>query len=678
MAIDQSDIQRIRAAADIAAVIGDHTTLKRVGRSLVGLCPFHSESTPSFTVNPELGVYHCFGCQASGDVINFICEIEGVNFSEAIQRLAARVGITLAADDYQSNRERSKWRDLSSVMSTTVDFYHEQLRNSESARKARSYLRQRGYTPEIVSKFKLGYAPSDSHKLASLLSGKTDLAIEAGLLSKSSYTNSPVDIFRDRVIFPIFDTGGNPIAIGGRVLPEEFRTITGRAEPKYRNTKESPIYSKKRTLYGLNFSKREISHQDRVVVCEGYTDVIAFHQIATGISVATCGTALTEYHIKTLSNFTKKIILSFDADNAGQEAMARLYGWEEKHGISLLVVKLPEGSDPASLALADPDRLKKALDEAQPYLGFMVARAIDKVGDLDPEYRVQAAERALVAVGAHPNHLIRDEYLAKIADATRLPIDSLRSRLQHLIADTDGKENQSSSNHRLQLTAQQHAPSESLWQTGRSSENARIYTRDKRQQNNGPDMYKNDSRVNNRDISVVSKKDEHPGTAPPKTRVGKRPVSGEIALLLAIHHPELMAGKLTSVLFTDDLQNELFITLTSFESLADAIEHSRQEIQDYLYQLSVLEIPEGTDIDDTLSSLCILATETEIEKILARTRLSPDKKTFEESSHEIEFAKHELEIIKAARADGVYGSQAVLARNELISWLELRKSGGND
>jgi len=673
MAIDQSDIQKVRAAVDTVAIIGEHTALKRVGRRWVGLCPFHNESTPSFTVSEEFGLYHCFGCQASGDIINFICEIDGINFLEALQRLAAKAGITLQSEDYESRQKRSRWRDLSAAISTAVDFYHEQLLHSDPARKARQYLRQRGYTSEIVSQFKLGYAPPSSHNLSTLLTDKIDQAVEIGLISAGNYSGEHIDIFRDRVIFPIFDTGGNPIAIGGRILPENFRTITTQVGPKYRNTKESPIYSKSRVLYGLNFSKKEISHQDRVIVCEGYTDVIAFYQIGENISVATCGTALTEHHIKTLSNFTKKIILSFDADLAGQEAMARLYGWEEKHQVSLLVTKLPPGSDPAELALANPELLKKIVDEAQPYLGFLVARAVDKIGTSHPEERAKAAQNALLVISSHPNKLIRDEYLSKVADSTRLPISDLRTKLEKLISDSAGK-NASDDRKTGRYDNGIHSPFDKAEKvsgnnkarTSYSSSQKRVYA-------------KTDSRVgvNDQDISAVSSRDEKTLSKTLSTsgrKTAKGPISGEIALLFAVHHPDLMAGELTETLFTDDLQKRVFLTLADSDSLMDAIENSAEDVQDYLYRLSTKDLPDGADVNDTLSSLCALAVETEIREILAETRITEDTDLLEQASREITFAKTKLEVIRSAQADGVYRSSAITARGELVDWLCDRRS----
>ncbi len=675
MAIEQTDIQKIRSEADIAAIIGEHTALKRVGRQMVGLCPFHSESTPSFTVNAELGVYHCFGCQASGDVINFVCEIEGISFVEAISRLAARLNIEISTESDTSYHKRSKWKDLASVMSVAVEFYHEQLMQADAARMARRYLRQRGYDSAIVRQFKLGYAPADSTRLSLLLMEKAELAVEAGLISYSTYQNNYVDIFKDRVIFPIFDSGNTPIAIGGRILPEEFRTITAQVGPKYRNTKESILYSKRKTLYGLNLAKKEMSHEGVAIVCEGYTDVIAFHNTGKSMAVATCGTALTEYHIKTLSNFAKKIILAFDADLAGQEAMARLYDWEEKHDISLMVAKLPTGSDPAELALSDPNLLRQAIDNAQPYLGFLVDRYTANVSGLHPEERAKAAQKSLLAIASHPNSLVREEYLAKTADLTRLSIADLRAQLQTIIekpyrseVPTDRKRQAAEGSH--------YTPHRQNFVRESDSQGSIAQKREDRQsgKDRGKNPYGNIQKVNQTSSLSVSKSDEssHSQKKNPlsKGRASSRgPIAGEVALLLAIHQPESIAHKLAAPLFTDELQQRAFIALTKALSFMDATQNSEEDVSRYLYQLSVKRIPEGTSADDIISSLCILSVEKKIDSLLLEVRLAKSTESLNHTSEKIGFAKHALEIIKAAQTNGVHTRDSVDAREALVSWL---------
>src|SRR5665213_2057894 len=278
MAIPDEDVAKVRAATDIAALIGEHTSLKRVGRRLVGLCPFHSEKSPSFSVNPEEGLYYCFGCQASGDAISFVRRIEGCDFVEAVERLAARAGVTVRNDaDGADQQSRGRRQALYDALKTAADFYHERLLSSPDARGARQYLRSRGYDGDVVRAYRLGFAPGAYDELVRSKVLPQQALKEAGLAHEGSRGNL-IDTFRERVIFPILDPGNRVIALGGRVLPEDLRTMPGEPGPKYRNSQESPIYQKRATLYGLNWSKNEIVNEKEAIVCEGYTDVIGFAQ----------------------------------------------------------------------------------------------------------------------------------------------------------------------------------------------------------------------------------------------------------------------------------------------------------------------------------------------------------------------------------------------------------------
>ncbi len=267
MAIPDEDVARVRAATDLVALIGEQTALKRVGRRFVGLCPFHAEKTGSFSVNAEEGLYYCFGCQASGDAISFVRATEGVDFVEAVERLANRAGITIRYDDDRDrNADRSRRRELLAAMTAAVEFYHERLLANPEAGRARQYLRSRGYDGEVVRKFRLGYAPAGFDELVRALRLPGPVLREAGLAYESERGRLQ-DAFRERVMFPIFDPGGQAIAFGGRVLPEGLRALEREAGPKYRTSPESSIYSKRRTLYGLNWAKSDIAHAHEVVVC---------------------------------------------------------------------------------------------------------------------------------------------------------------------------------------------------------------------------------------------------------------------------------------------------------------------------------------------------------------------------------------------------------------------------
>ena len=428
MAIPDEDVAAVRSATDILALIGEYTPLKRVGRRYVGLCPFHAEKTGSFSVNAEEGLYYCFGCQASGDAITFLRSIEGCDFVEAVERLAARSGIAIRHDIAGKDQpDREGRKALLAVMEQAVAFYHEELLSRPEARRARQYLRSRGYEGPTVRQFRLGWAPETGRALVGAVRAPRDLLVKAGLAHEGQHGLR--DAFRGRVIFPIFDPAGKAIALGGRILP-------GGAEgagPKYRNSPETPIYSKRRTLYGLNWAKQAIVQTGEVVICEGYTDVIGFFTAGVPRAVATCGTSLTEEHFRLLGRFAKRVVLAFDADAAGQSAAARFYEWEKRHELEVSVAALPAGSDPADMAMREPQALQLAVENARTFLSFRVERALVSSELKTGEGRARAAEAALAMVAEHPNELVRDQFLVTVSDRTRVETERLRPRLEALV-----------------------------------------------------------------------------------------------------------------------------------------------------------------------------------------------------------------------------------------------------
>jgi DNA primase len=390
MGILDEDVQRVRATASIIEIASEHIALKRVGRRYTGLCPFHAEKSPSFSVNEEEGLFYCFGCQAKGDVITFVREVEHLDFVEAVERLAAKTGIQLRYDDATVSRDRQRRARLVDAMEQAVEWYHQRLLTGGDAAGARSYLRSRGYDGDIVRAFRIGWAPDDWDALSTGLKLPEDVLRDTGL-GFLNRRNRMQDSFRARVMFPIFDVRGDPVAFGGRAL-------AGTDGPKYKNSSETPIYSKSRTLYGLNWSKADIVSSSQAIICEGYTDVIGFHLAGLPRAVATCGTALADEHFRTLKNFARKIVLAYDADAAGQAAAERFYEWERRYEIDILVADLPKGADPADVARRDPAALKHAVEHARRFLEFRLHRVLDG-GDLSsPEGRARTAEAALAEV----------------------------------------------------------------------------------------------------------------------------------------------------------------------------------------------------------------------------------------------------------------------------------------
>lgn len=411
MAIAEDDIQKVRAIATLSDVVSPYAQLRRAGRGQVGLCPFHSERTPSFNVNDETGRYMCFGCGAKGDVFNFVQAMEHLDFIGAVEKLAGKFGIELHYTSGAGSGERKHRKDLQQLMERAVEWYHTRLLEGADARAAREYLRARDLAGDVARQFKIGWAPDEWDALSRALDAPAEMLREAGLgfVNKAGRMQ---DSFRARVMFPIFDETGAAVAFGGRILP-------GSTDPaKYKNSSETPIYTKSRTLYGMNWAKGNVVKQDRVIVCEGYTDVIGFHKSGLPVAVATCGTALTEEHVRLMKRYARNIVLAFDADSAGQGAAEKFYAWESKYDISVSVAQFPEGQDPGELAQNNPQALETAVAEAMPFLGFRLSRLFDAHPLRSPEVRARVANKAMELINEHPDTNVRRLYAGQVASHT--------------------------------------------------------------------------------------------------------------------------------------------------------------------------------------------------------------------------------------------------------------------
>lgn len=433
MGIVDEDVVAVKAATDLVGIVSQYTQGKQVGRRFVALCPFHAEKSPSFSVNREAGLYHCFGCQKSGDAIAFVREVEHLDFVGAVEWLAGRAGMTLRYTDTNEGESRKKRQRLHDAMEKAVEWYHQRLLTGDDAGRARGYLRSRGFDGETVRTFRLGWAPSAWDELVRALKLPEELLVETGLGFRNR-SGRATDAFRGRLLFPIFDADGKAVAIGGRVLP-------GDEGPKYKNSPETALYSKSRVLYALNWHKGDIVKEGptgEAIVCEGYTDVIGFARAGVPRAVATCGTALTEEHVKLLSRFAKRIVLAFDADAAGQGAADRFAAWEQRYELEVVVADLPPGTDPGDLAQSDPERLRASvarLDEwrpgaagAKPYLAFRLDRVLAAADLRSVEGRARAAAAGVDVLRDHPNELVRDAYLMKLADFCRVDHEQLRAQ----------------------------------------------------------------------------------------------------------------------------------------------------------------------------------------------------------------------------------------------------------
>jgi DNA primase len=409
MGILDEDVARVREATDLVALASEHIALRRVGTRFSGLCPFHAEKSPSFSINPALGVYYCFGCGKSGDAITFVREIEHLEFVDAVERLAARANITLRYDDASAGKDRQRKTRLVEAVAAAVDFYHHLALESPEAGIARRYLRSRGFDGDVARQFSIGYSPDAFDRLSLHLQQKKfarDDLVDAGL-SFVNRANKMQDVFRGRLMFPIFDGRGEPVGFGARLLQGEG--------PKYKNSSDGTLYQKSRLLYGLNWAKGEIVARNEVIICEGYTDVIAFVLAGVPNAVATCGTALADDHFQILKNLTRTITLAYDADAAGQNAAARAYQWEQKFEVQFRVAALPPGRDPADVWADDPAKLRAAAENAKPFLQFRVDRVLAAADLVTAEGRARAAADIVPVLREHPNELVREGYIQQVA-----------------------------------------------------------------------------------------------------------------------------------------------------------------------------------------------------------------------------------------------------------------------
>lgn len=335
-------IEEVRARADLVEIIGAHVRLKRAGRNFVGLCPFHNEKTPSFSVNPERGFFHCFGCGAGGSVFDFVMRIEGLNFGEALRSLARRYGVELPERGAGGGVASGEREALAAANQIAADFFAHVLWNTHDGAMARDYLKSRGVTVETARAFSLGFAPARPANLAAVMAkrGMLDAAVRAGLVRRDG-AKPPHDMFRARLIFPIRDVAGRTLAFGGRVLDQRL--------PKYINSPESPIYSKTRTLYGLFEARQAIGQADRAIVVEGYLDAIVLSQAGFKETVASLGTALTVEQLRLAARYSKNVIACFDGDAAGRKASLRALEIFLAAGLLGRGAFLPAGHDPDTL-----------------------------------------------------------------------------------------------------------------------------------------------------------------------------------------------------------------------------------------------------------------------------------------------------------------------------------------
>ncbi|MBK1613713.1 DNA primase, partial [Rubrivivax gelatinosus] len=429
-------LQDLLARVDIVDVVGSHVELKRGGANFMGLCPFHAEKSPSFSVSPSKQFYYCFGCGASGDAIRFLMEHQGLSFIEAVRDLAQRVGMQVPEEQLspeelvRRDQLRERRLSLGEVLVRANDFYRGQLKTSP---RAIGYLKARGLTGVVAARFGLGYAPPGWRTLAGVFPRYDDpLLEEAGLVRHREQAEGEAedgergryDWFRDRVMFPIRNVGGEVIGFGGRVLDD--------SKPKYINSPETPLFSKGRELYGLFEARQALRERGFALVVEGYMDVVALAQHGFANAVATLGTACTAEHVQKLFRFTDAIVFSFDGDAAGRRAAARALEAALPHASDLRSVKflfLPPEHDPDSYVRElGAEAFEQALAAAVPLSRQLVEQAAEDADLETAEGRARLAAQARPLWDALPEGSLKDQLLGEIAERARLPREDLARR----------------------------------------------------------------------------------------------------------------------------------------------------------------------------------------------------------------------------------------------------------
>lgn len=413
----QALLQEIKEKNDIVSVISEYVTLKRTGRSLIGLCPFHSEKTPSFNVIQAKQFYYCFGCSAGGDVFSFIMKLEGLDFLAAARLLADRAGIVWPEAAGESSADHGKQTELYKINQLATAFFAQCLLRTESGKPALDYLKNRGLVKETCLKFNLGFAPDAWHSLTDVLRKKgasLELSESLGLVSfgeKGYY-----DRFRNRIIFPITDPKGNVIGFGGRVFHSSGGSGRSAEQPKYLNSPETPIFHKGNFLYGLSLAKEAIRRNQQAIITEGYLDVIQAHQGGFDNAVASLGTALTKEQAKLIKRYAMEVILAYDADAAGQHATIRGMEILQEAGLKVKVLSLSPGDDPDSFIKSKGAlEFKKQLEASLSLTDFKIGLAIKDYNINTPDGKIQAVQSALPEIAELESNIAREFYLRKLA-----------------------------------------------------------------------------------------------------------------------------------------------------------------------------------------------------------------------------------------------------------------------
>ncbi len=437
--ISEEKIEQIRKSIDIVDIISEYVQLKKQGRNLIGLCPFHGENTPSFSVSPEKQLYHCFGCKAGGNVFSFIKDIESYTFVEAVKVLADKAKISIPELDESKKSDVPNTRDkFVAGHELATKLYHHLLKNTNQGQSAASYLEKRGFTKEMVETFQIGFAPDAWDTLANFFQSRHISPSEmeqAGLLNRREYDGKYFDRFRNRVMFPIWDKDGKVIGFGGRVL--------GNEQPKYLNSPDSPLFNKSYILYGFHLARPAIRKKNQAVLFEGYVDVISSWKAGIDNGVATLGTALTNEQAKLIRRNAETVIICYDSDGAGQKATFRSIPILEQAGCYVKVASLPEGLDPDDyIQQYGADSFRNTV------IGNSVTTMTFKMNFLrkglnlnDEGNRMKYIELVLSEISRLPKAIERDHYLRTLSNEFSLSLDALKQELYRIYRQHKNSEN---------------------------------------------------------------------------------------------------------------------------------------------------------------------------------------------------------------------------------------------
>ena len=420
MAIPAHYIQELLQRNNVYDVISSHVQLKRHGRIYKGLCPFHSEKTPSFTVYPDTQSYYCFGCGAGGDIISFTKEINGLTYVEAVKALAQQSGMPLPDEDDKLSRLKSRIYEMNKI---AARYFHTNL-NSEAGKNARIYLRQRQLSDKTIVNFGIGYAGDDWQGLCRHLKAKgyTEEEMVSAYLAARSSKGNVYDIFRDRIIFPIIDLRGNVIAFGGRRMGDE-------GGPKYLNSGDTPVFKKSNGLFAMNIAKK--SGKDTFILAEGYMDVISLHQAGFNNALATLGTALTSQQAKLIADYAKNVVIAYDSDEAGQKATRRAMELFSKEDVSVNVLQMDGAKDPDEyIKKFGKEKFEMLIERANSALDFELLKLRKQYDIRDTQGRIDYLTKACDIIAKIPSPVLQDVYCSRFANETGADKASIKLQLE--------------------------------------------------------------------------------------------------------------------------------------------------------------------------------------------------------------------------------------------------------